>query len=192
MASMEELTLKAKIADVLEEVLEIENVIKEIPERINIELSTLNKTLKSLPEEINQSLNTIADATEEAEKTVEQLKTDTKQYITEMISSELLNAKQNINVIIKENIDRTLKNSLESASKHADDIEHKVKFLSHNIRDKNATWLNIILSITLAVLLGVFSVSTYYLYKIGTENKEQAAYWYDKYQQQSINPKANK
>lgn len=185
MASMEELTLKAKIADVLEEVLEIESVIKEIPEKINIELSTLNKTLKLLPNEINQSLNTIADATEEAEKTVELLKNDTKKYITEMINSELLNAKQNINVIIKENIDKTLKNSLESASKHADDIENKVKFLSHNIRDKNATWLNIILSITLAVLLGVFSASTYYLYKIGTENKEQAAYWYDKYQKQN-------
>jgi 5'-3' exonuclease len=172
MATIEEAIKDAKIAELLDDVIAIEKEVKAIPERINSELIHLTETLKSLPGEIDSSIKLIASATEEAEKSAESL-----------ANATINNIQTQINEIVKESVDSAIKQSLASASKQASDIEQKIKLLSGNIKDKQASMMNIILGSSLAFLIIIFGVCTYKLYETGMEHKKNAEFWFSKSQQ---------
>lgn len=163
-ASIEEVIKDAKIAELLEVVLEIESEIKSIPQKISTELVFLERTISTLPSQLSENLKNVATAVEDAEKTAEKLKKETQTALASLSRSELNQAQEKIGDLVKSSVDEAVKKSLSGAKAEIEVLEESVHSVTASTRKHNPAIMNYVLAMVMTVMIVTMLFSTIYLW----------------------------
>lgn len=142
------------------------------------------EAIESIPLVLESSLNIIAGAVEEAEKSADQLTTETKAVLAALSKVELESAHRRINDAVEQSVDSAVTGSLQRLKSEVVKLETDLRSLGTHTQSKRTLFANLLLSSVLLVLLGVFSTAAYVLYGVGIDNRDAADYWRSKYSDQ--------
>jgi predicted RNase H-like nuclease (RuvC/YqgF family) len=129
-STIEESIKDAKIAQLLEDHLLLEQHIKEMPEKIESSLSAVKIAIKELPENITASIETLVTALEEAEKSFTALEERHKG----VLNYQLDEAKIDLRLALKNTINDALADSLRDANNQIAELSKKVANTTKNSR----------------------------------------------------------
>ncbi|BGI51665.1 MAG: hypothetical protein HamCj_00180 [Candidatus Hamiltonella defensa (Ceratovacuna japonica)] len=174
--SIEEAIKDAKIAELLEVVLEIESEVKSIPKKISSELIFLERTLSTLPGKLSENLKNVADAVEEAEKTAEKLKEETQAVLVASSQAQLHQVQENIGELVKSSVDTAVEKSLSGAQAEIQTLEDRIYSATAGIKKHNPAIMNYVLAIMMTAMIVTMLFSTIYLWGEVHEAREAARY----------------
>lgn len=140
--------------------------------------------VESIPSLFEASLDKVATAVEEAEKTTDELVSETKSNLYALCKVELEAAHLRLKEGLVVSLDQVLKESLEKVSVEVSDLERRVKGLSSNVGVKKAFMTNVLLAVALIATLSVSAVAMYGLYSVAASNLADARSWRDAYDSQ--------
>lgn len=142
------------------------------------------EAIESIPLVLESSLNIIAVAVEEAERSADQLTTETKAVLAALSKVELESAHRRINDAVEQSVDSAVTGSLQRLKSEVVKLETDLRSLGTHTQSKRTLFANLLLSSVVLVLLGVFSTAAYVLYGVGIDNRDAADYWRSKYSDQ--------
>ncbi|AWK15600.1 hypothetical protein SK355_13910 [Candidatus Fukatsuia symbiotica] len=140
----------ALIIELLGDVGSIHDEIKELPNVLKASLS--------------ESLKIIATAVEDAEKTAEKLKEETKTALASLSRSELNQAQEKIGDLVKSSVDEAVKKSLSGAQAEIQMLEESVHSVTVSTRKHNPAIMNYVLAMVMTVMIVTMLFSTIYLW----------------------------
>jgi hypothetical protein len=152
------------------------------------DVGRLHDDVKSIPKmleiSIRDSLDILADAVEDAEDTALSLQKSTKELILESASKAGLDIGIELTSAIHKSLERVFEPALNRAADRVDNLESRLKALSGNVRDTQATKFNyLILSGFIAVTVVMMAAMGWIAVKSQDVN-ETNKWFYNEYKSQ--------
>ncbi|MBU4630937.1 hypothetical protein HRJ41_26035 (plasmid) [Pseudomonas sp. BF61] len=160
----------ALITELLSDVGRIHDDIKAIPKMLELSLS--------------ESLEIIAKAVGDAEATAQQLQEASAQAIQATATQLAFEAGTELTGAIQKSLERTFEPALARASAKIDALEERVKSLSGNLRDTDATRTNFVLLVGFVASVIVMLCGLAWIGVLAHSNNDTNKWFYDEYKSQ--------
>lgn len=170
MKSIEEAIKDAKIAEVLDEILEIEKKITEIPLALSTKIDEVTNAIRETPKELDNSLKKIAIAIENAEKSTQKIVEESEEAIKNRAINEIDKTKKKISLDIKDIINLHIGEPLNETKNILKEINNRSQKKADTALSKKS--FSIIILLILSTVF--FASSSLYLLADIKKTKEYA------------------